>query len=167
MKRVKRRVKQQVRQNDERCQDWCNYLEMLRQNPSFLSSLKNGGISQQDLQFGADMAANPPPVLLLAAAHFGLNLTTGAGTILLLSILADIVFRPSEPEKRGRPKGTKKWGRREMAKLGFHVAMAKAKNPHLSDNAIAGEIREPLQRRISARLSRDPTTANAGCLARP
>lgn len=78
MKRVKRRVKQQGRQNDERCQDWCNYLEMLRQNPSFLSSLKNGGISQQNLQFGADMAANPRPVLLLAAAHF-LQSNNGSG----------------------------------------------------------------------------------------
>jgi hypothetical protein len=68
----------QTARSDERCREWCAFLETLRQNPGYLPTL-HGAVSSEDLKFGADSTALPPAVLLVAAAHFGLNLRTAGG----------------------------------------------------------------------------------------
>lgn len=129
----------QPTQNDERCQEWCAFLETLRQNPRYLSSLV-GAPSIDDLRFSADTAALPPGFVVAAAATFGLNLKTAWGNALLLAILADVVFRPEAPVKKGRPVGTKKWDERRLGNLGLRAAIIEANNPKPSDNDIAGEL---------------------------
>src|SRR5215510_4007625 len=115
----------QANRNEERCGEWSASLEMLRQNPVYSSSLS---VSSEDLKFAADTSALPPNVLLLAAMHFGLNLRSPMGVMLLFCILADIVFRPEPPTKKGRPRGT------------FRGAAIKARNPSFGYEAIAGEL---------------------------
>jgi len=122
---------------NERCQEWCAFLETLRQNPQYLAL--HLPWSSEDLKFAADTAVTPN-VLILAAIHFGLNLKTPGGTLLLLNILADVVFRPEPPPKKGRPKGTKKWGPREQSNLGFRAALIRAKNPSLGYEDMAAKL---------------------------
>jgi hypothetical protein len=126
----------QIGRNDERCREWCTFLETLRQNPGNLPS----SVSSDDLKFGADSAALPPAVVLAAAAHFGVNLRTGTGILLLSCILADIIFRPERPVKRGRPSGTVKWDQRKLSNLGFRAACIKANNPRLGYEGLAGDL---------------------------
>src|SRR5262249_17874716 len=151
----------QANRNEERCGEWSASLEMLRQNPVYSSSLS---VSSEDLKFAADTSALPPNVLLLAAMHFALNLRSPIGVILLLCILADIVFRPEPPTKKGRPRGTKKWNERKVLTLGFRGAAIKARNPSFGYEAIAGELIKTFG---EYRISRTPPATAANCHAGP
>ena len=94
------------------------------------------------MSFGADTAALPHGFVVAAAATFGLNLKTPWGTALLLLILADVVFRPENPAKRGRPSGTKKWNQRELANLGFRAAIIETNKPGIKDYDTALELQK-------------------------
>ena len=131
----------QSARNDERCREWCADLETLRQNPGFLSKL-GVPFTSEDLKFRVDTAVPPPPALLLAAMQFELNLKTAGGIFLLMFILADVLFRPELPAKKGRPSGTKKWDQRKLARLGLQAAIIKDKNPGISDHEIARKLCE-------------------------